>query len=205
MNNGIKMAKGEIIGILNVDDFYEPNVLNHVLEIFKTLPEPSLLVGNCNMWGDEGKIFRVNKPSKLKLMDLLSLSSPFPVNPSAYFYHKSLHQAIGLYEVDETYVMDIDFILKAIQAATVKYVDETWGNYRHIQGTKTLNSIQSGQQMYYLKRILKKYRTSLPLLQRWQAAIGVIVLFRIKYFYENPQDIFTVFKTKLRKSLGASS
>ena len=36
MNKGIAMAKGEIIGILNVDDFYEPNVLNRVSEIFKT-------------------------------------------------------------------------------------------------------------------------------------------------------------------------
>jgi glycosyltransferase involved in cell wall biosynthesis len=41
MNKGITMAKGEIIAILNVDDDYEANVLNHITEIFKPLPEPS--------------------------------------------------------------------------------------------------------------------------------------------------------------------
>ncbi len=205
MNKGIAMAKGEIIGILNVDDFYEPNVLNRVYEIFTTLPEPSFIVGNCNLWGDEGKIFRVNKPNNLKLIDLVSLSSCFPVNPSAYFYHKSLHQKIGFYEIDEYYAMDIDFILKAIQEATVKYVDENWGNYRFIKGTKTITSIENGQQMHHLKRILKKYRKNLPLFQRWQAAIAVIVLFRIKYFSENPQKLIPVLQVKLMKIFGPAS
>lgn len=205
MNKGIAMAHGEIIGILNVDDFYEPNVLNRVSEIFKTLPEPSFIVGNCNVWGDEGELLRVNKPNKLKLIDLLALSSDFPVNPSAYFYHKSLHKKLGLYAVDEDYAMDIDFIIKAIQEATVKYINELWGNYRFIKGTKTIISIENGQQMPHLKRILKKYRKNLPLFQRWQAAIGVTVLFRIKYFSSNPQNLLPVLKVKLRKILGLAA
>jgi len=201
MNKGVLMAKGEILGILNVDDFYEPNVLNRVSEIFKTLPEPSLLVGNCKLWGDEGTVLRVNKPNKLGILALVSLTSPFPVNPSAYFYHKSLHQKIGLYEVDECFVMDIDFIIKAVQVAVVNYVDETWGNYRFIQGTKTIKSIENGQQMHHLRRILKKHRKSLPLFQRLQAALGVIVIFRIRYLYENPQKLFPILKVKLNKFL----
>ncbi len=44
MNRGIAMAKGEILAILNVDDYYEPNVLNQISKIFETLPEPSLLM-----------------------------------------------------------------------------------------------------------------------------------------------------------------
>jgi len=56
MNKGIAIAKGEILAILNVDDFYEPDVLNRISEIFKALPEPSLLVGNCNVWVDDDKL-----------------------------------------------------------------------------------------------------------------------------------------------------
>lgn len=205
MNKGSAMAKGEILGILNVDDFYEPNVLSRVSDFFKTLAEPSFIVGNCNVWGDEGELIRLDKPNKLKLLDLLSLSSHFPVNPSAYFYHKSLHQKIGGYTVDEHYAMDIDFILKAVQEARVYYVDETWGNYRFIKGTKTLISIENGQQMPHLKRILKKYRKNLPLFQRWQAAIGVTVSFRIKYFLDNPQNLLPVLKAKLRKIFGLAA
>ncbi|WP_146007550.1 glycosyltransferase family 2 protein, partial [Fischerella muscicola] len=78
MNKGIAMAKGEIISFLNVDDFYEPNVLNRVLKLFEKLPEPSLVVGNCNIWGDSQELKLINKPKKLKIEYLLSETSPFP-------------------------------------------------------------------------------------------------------------------------------
>lgn len=210
MNKGIAMAKGRILGILNVDDFYEPNVLNHVLEIFKTLPEPSLLVGNCNVWNDEGKLIWVNKPAKLKLNDLLLgiKVNPFPVNPSAYFYHASLHQKIGLYKVDEQYAMDLDFILKAVQVATVKYVDETWGNYRQIEGTKTFIEMRNGQNDRRLESFLKAYQKELPLLQRWQVNIGYEFYKKrdiAKYLVNNPQDALPLLRDKLSAILGSKS
>jgi len=187
LNKGIAIAKGNIIAILNVDDFYEPNVLNRIARIFKQLPEPSLLVGNCNIWDDEAKLKTVNKPAKLNLRDLLlgNWVNPFSVNPSAYFYHTSLHQQIGFYQVDEHYGMDLDFLLRAVQVATVKYVDETWGNYRQIEGTKTFKDIKSGQHHPRKVSILKFYRKDLPLFQRWQLAITYEFYYnweRLKFF-----------------------
>ncbi|NWF57766.1 MAG: glycosyltransferase [Fischerella sp.] len=179
MNKGIAMAKGEILGILNVDDFYEPNVLNRVLEIFKDLPEPSLLVGNCNIWGNNGHINNVNKPSRLKLEDLLLGSdiNPFPANPSAYFYHTSLHQIIGMYKVDEDYAMDLDFILRSVKHATVKYVDEVWGNFRLIEGTKTFNNVKTGRNIKSKKLIFDLYRKELSLSKR-TVLVSKIYFFR---------------------------
>ncbi len=173
MNKGIAMARGEILGFLNVDDFYEPGVLNRVLVLFETLPEPALLVGNCNVWVDGDKLFEVHKPKKLKITDLLlgPRVNPFPLNPSAYFYHASLHQKIGPYKVGEHYAMDLDFLLRAVQAATIKYVDETWGNYQRLQGTKTFEEIRSGQNMPRVEAMLKAYRERLPVLQRWYVAV----------------------------------
>lgn len=210
MNKGIAMAKGEIIGILNVDDFYEPNVINRVSEIFKTLPEPSLLVGNCNLWNDEGKLIWVNKPAKLKLEDLLLgiKVNPFPVNPSAYFYHASLHEKVGLYKVDEQYAMDLDFLLKAVQVATVMYVDEIWGNYRQIEGTKTHTAMKNGQNYRRLEYFLKAYRKDLPLHQRWQVAIKYVFYnkwYRAKELLNDPQNALPVLRNKLSGILGSKS
>ena len=56
MNKGISMAEGKIIAMLNVDDYYEPNVLNQVLKLFQALPEPTLLVGNCHIWNDAAQL-----------------------------------------------------------------------------------------------------------------------------------------------------
>lgn len=194
MNKGIAMAKGEITAILNVDDFYEPNVLNRVSETFKSLPLPSLLVANCNVLSDGDVVNFVNKPARLKLSDLLLGFSvnQFPLNPSAYFYHTCLHEKIGLYKVDEHYVMDVDFLFRAIQVATVKYVNETWGNYRKIEGTKTVRDSINNQGYRRLERLIKTYQKDLTWSQRCQVATKYQFyrnLRRIKYFSNNPKEL----------------
>ncbi|MBW4630340.1 MAG: glycosyltransferase [Iphinoe sp. HA4291-MV1] len=213
MNKGIAMAKGEIISFLNVDDFYESNALNRVLELFTDLPEPSFLVGNCNIWGDEEEFLYTNKPKNLKITHLLSSTEPppFPLNPSAYFYHKSLHQKIGLYKVDEHYMMDIDFICKAVQAATVRYADEAWGNHRHIQGTKTISLVKSGQHTQHLSDLLEEHKKKLPLFEQYQVDIlrGFYRnLYQLKYYFRrtkhylrNPQDLFQKLRFRLVRIL----
>jgi glycosyltransferase involved in cell wall biosynthesis len=163
MNKGISMSKGRIVGVLNVDDYYEPNVLNRVLAIFQSLPEPSLVVGNCNIWAENEVLFGIDKSSKLRFEDLLQPTNSYPVNPSAYFYHKSLHENIGLYKLDEHYMMDIDFLLRAVQVAHVTKIHETWGNFRLIPGTKTFSDKMSEVRF---NRILNDYRRKLPLIMR---------------------------------------
>jgi glycosyltransferase involved in cell wall biosynthesis len=174
MNKGISKANGDILGILNVDDFYCPNVLNRVLEIFTKLPRHSLLVGNCNVWNDENELLYVNSPSKLKLQELLLgwHINPHPVNPSAYFYHRSLHEVIGLYALNEHYAMDLDFILKAVQAAHVTYVNEDWGNYRMIEGTKTVNDSISGEAKQRVKNLFKIHKKSLSPSQKMEFLVS---------------------------------
>lgn len=191
MNKGIGMAKGEILNFLNVDDFYEPGVLNRVGEIFKTLPEPSLLVGNCNVCGDNGELKYINKPTQLGLRDLL-IGKSYPVNPSAYFYHKLLHQKIGLYKTDNHYVMDVDFLLRAVQEAKVRYVDEVFGNFRLIEGTKTFESLRSDKNRRRVERVLKFHRQSLPLFERFQITL------KFKLYKKNKWRYIKYFKRRLK-------
>lgn len=206
MNKGIEMAKGEVLAILNVDDFYEPNVLNRILTIFEALPEPSLLVGNCNVWNSDNKLLYINKPARLKLSELLLgfTLNPHPVNPSAYFYHTSLHKKIGFYKVDEHYAMDIDFLFRAVQLANVRYIDETWGNYRLLDGTKTMNDIESGQNVYRLEQLFNIYRKKLPAFQSWVICLKSKLYKnrnwqRLKYFIVNPNELVPRIKGKLLK------
>ncbi|TFI55181.1 glycosyltransferase [Mastigocladus laminosus UU774] len=210
MNKGIAMARGEILSILNVDDYYEKNVLNRVSEIFQTLPNPSLLVGNCNLWNDDGELIVINKPKKLKLTDFLMgwNINPMPSNPSAYFYHTSLHQKIGFYDVEDQYSMDLDFILRAVQMATVRYVDETWGNFRVIKGTKSFNSDLNGQTVPRINKLLEKYCKQLPLLRQWEIAIKRYFYnkkhwfeVRIKYFSKRPTELPVSITKKILKKL----
>ena len=165
MNKGIRLSKGTILGFLNVDDYYEPGALCEALRLVSGLPEPSLLVGNCNVWCDDEKIQWVNKPAHLELTQLLTADEskyPFPVNPSAYFYHKSLHDIIGMHDINQHYIMDLEFILKAAMHANLVYVDRTFGNYRYSEGTKTFKDMKCGSSIKRYKHLIETYRKKLP-------------------------------------------
>jgi glycosyltransferase involved in cell wall biosynthesis len=202
MNKGIALAKGNIIALLNVDDYYEPDVLNRVRRIFQTLPEPSLLVGNCRVWDTQGNCQFINKPRRLQLKDLLlgPQINPFPVNPSAYFYHKSLHDRVGIYSLEEHYTLDVDFLLRAVQVAHLQYVDQLWGNFRNIEGTKTLEDNRNGLNAKRIVRLMRHYRQFLPWHQRYAVALTYAfyqIWERVQYFTQRPYEILPKLRLRL--------
>jgi hypothetical protein len=182
MNKGILLARGHIIGVLNSDDYYQPAVFSRVLNIFQQLPTPSLLVGNCNVLNDDEEITYLNRPSRLSLTNILigGEKNQFPFNPSAYFYHKLLHEKIGTYDESNHYTMDLDFLLRAVRDAHIRYVDETWGNFRHIRGTKTFQSKVDNQLEANKMRVMNVYLKALPWLQRYWIKL-------IQYVFVKPQ------------------
>jgi glycosyltransferase involved in cell wall biosynthesis len=173
LNKGVRLARGEILGILNTDDTYEEGVLEEVAERFCSLPEPAMLVANCNVLGADGRLRSVNRPSELRLSHLLRgwRKHPFPMNPAAYFYHRSLHETIGLYDEDEHYAMDVEFILRAVQAATMVYVDEVWGNFWQVEGSKSVIDEESGLGPQRRRALYRRFRRNLPIASRIRAAV----------------------------------
>jgi glycosyltransferase involved in cell wall biosynthesis len=167
MNKGIRLAQGEVIGFLNVDDYYEPNVLNDILDIFSQLPVPSFVVGNCNVLNESGEIQIVSSPRQVILKDLLIAlasenHSAYPVNPVAYFYHKLLHEQIGFYRKELVCEMDLDFLCRAYSsAAKIKYVDQLFGHFRLCPGTKTFKNIQCGKDVIARQRLVRQYKKQL--------------------------------------------
>ena len=161
-NKGTNLARGSAIGILNVDDCYEPGTLARVLGLFKDMKEPALVVGDCRVWGESGLLF-VSRPRSLGLFALL-LGRVHPLNPSAYFYHRSLHYLIGGYDINDHYSLDVDFLFRAVQVANVRYVPEVWGNFFVLPGTKTFEDAHNSPQR--LRNMRKRYAKQLPLFQR---------------------------------------
>lgn len=142
MNKGLKLSLAPIIGILNVDDFYQPSAIMEGVTYLESHLKCDFVVGDCNVLGDADRLEFVNRPRDLRLESLL-LGWHFaehPVNPSAYFYRKSIHEKVGYYRVEEHFAMDIHFLYDCATLTKMTYVPRNWGNFRLRPGTKTFGN-----------------------------------------------------------------
>ena len=109
MNKGIKMASGDIIGILNSDDIFADN---HVLEDiakFHKQNQVDASIGNITQFNGTGKIIRKYSaqkwhPEKLKIGFM-------PPHPSVFF-RKDLFKKYGNYRLDVISCADYELIIR---------------------------------------------------------------------------------------------
>jgi len=173
MNKGIKLAKGNWIGFLNVDDFYEPGALNRISQlILNEKYKESILVGNLKIWNADGTLRNINRPSDMTLPAMLADTCEWPYNPAAYFYPGSVHERIGHFPENEHFAMDYDFILKAmVNHIPFYYFDEIWGNFRLLPEAKTSRD-QADNQSYLRSQALRDfYFEKLNEVEKWQVRL----------------------------------
>ena len=117
---------------------------------------------------------------------------------------------IGTYDESNHHTMDIDFISRMSQVAHIKYVDETWGNFRFIRGTKTFQSKLDNQLRTNEMRVMDAYLKELPWFhQSWILINRPIQSFfdkhkvhyyfnRIKECLKDPHEIVGILAKKIR-------
>jgi glycosyltransferase involved in cell wall biosynthesis len=109
MNKGIKMATGDLVGILNSDDiFTDDNVLENVAN-FHLHNNVDASVGNIIQFNEEGKTVRKYSaknwnPEKLKIGFM-------PAHP-AIFFNRNLFEKYGDYQLDFTIGADYELITR---------------------------------------------------------------------------------------------
>jgi glycosyltransferase involved in cell wall biosynthesis len=126
MNKGINLSSGEIIGILNSDDFFYPNALEIVSSYFKKNSEIDFLFGSVNKYN---QIHSGYYPRKLYW------TFGFYSSHSVGFFIKRKSQLeVGLYNIKYKYSADYDLFYRMIinkkmkGCATKK--DEVIGHFR---------------------------------------------------------------------------
>lgn len=159
MNKGIILSKGDYISFLNVDDFYSPNTIEEVSNIIRDNAACEFIVGNCNVWKENGELLYINYPKKLKPWHVLS-GYYFPVNPSAYFYKKEIHNKTRMYNTDNHFNMDLEFLIEASFVTNMYYVSKAWGNFRLLPNTKTVSDNEKGLMENRKKELLSQFLKS---------------------------------------------
>ncbi|MGL4449464.1 MAG: glycosyltransferase family 2 protein [Shewanella sp.] len=121
MNKGISLATGDIVGILNSDDFYETKtVLTDVVNSMKDDKKLDMIYGDV-VFVDGNDLQKIKRYYALpKFKGNLLRFGWMPPHP-ATFIRKSLYEKIGLYKTKFKISADYEFFVRAILIGKAKY------------------------------------------------------------------------------------
>jgi glycosyltransferase involved in cell wall biosynthesis len=151
MNKGIRQAKGEIIGIINSDDWYEENAFEMVAGYYKTLTDKTnvILHGLMRVIKNE-QVFSVIGNSAAFLHQIM-------IQHPTCFVPKKMYDTIGNYDEVLSSAADYDFMLRAVKN-NVRFIiiENVIANFR-IDGTSfKYKSLKESLELRYKYKLISR-------------------------------------------------
>jgi glycosyltransferase involved in cell wall biosynthesis len=129
-NKGLRMAKGEIIGLIGSDDTYEPGAIQVVVEFFRANPHAYFVFGDCNLIDEKGEIFRRARPRDFNLKRALNVICDVP--GTSTFCKREVFEQIGQFsDAGVTAAADFDFVIRAAKVFQIHRIEEVLSNFRY--------------------------------------------------------------------------
>lgn len=138
MNKGIERANGELIGILNADDWYEDGVLEVLLNQETQWKDADIVAGSIRrvdpVRGSEKIIMRSE-------VGTLGAANPSVLHPGT-FVKKELYRSAGLYDRRYSISADYEFFCRARKrGGNVVYSDEIFTNVAVGGASETMSGL----------------------------------------------------------------
>lgn len=179
MNKGIALATGELIGMINSDDWYELNAVKIIVDTYLDNPYKRIFHGDRYDIDSDGnrRKYKFNK-SKFKF-----LYFSMTYNHPSMFIHKNIYN-VYKYNIEFRSISDYEFVLKVFLKSNdfFHYIPFTYVNYR-LDGISTkqsfISEIKEGSKAR-LNAGLKYYHILVFIFLKFIRSILRIV-FRIRY------------------------
>ena len=140
MNKGIKIASGDIIGLLNSDDFYANNTV--ISKVVREFERDSLLDACYSdlIYVDQFKISKIVRYVKSREFNIGLFSKGWcPPHPT-FFVRRSVYERLGIFDLNYHIASDVDLMMRFLEKHKIKskYIPEVWVKMR-MGGTTNKN------------------------------------------------------------------
>lgn len=162
LNKGLALAKGDIIGWINSDDYYHPNIFASLIEHFS---DPAVLwvVGNISYVDEQGALIAKNKSPEITYRRLIR--NPDIVRQQATFFRREFIKKAGGLDDEFFMAMDFDLWVRLAKLSLPKMVDHEMAFFRlHAHQKTGISNIQ--RQLREIVRVLKTEHVAWPVLTR---------------------------------------
>ena len=183
-NKGLKLAHGDIIGIINADDWYEADAVERIVT---AMADNDIVYGDLRLWKD-GKVDFILKGDHRYLRNEMTINHP------TVFIRKKCYDQFGLFDSSYKCAMDYDLMLRLMENnCRFAYVSATLANMRWdglsdkrwLLGCKETLKIKNKylprqkfkNRLYFFKHVLANF---LPRLFKKMKLEGLIKVYRSK-------------------------
>ncbi len=136
LNKGFARAEGEIFAWLNSDDTYQSNAVSSAVKFLSDHPEAGLVYGSANFINEAGDVIGRFASAQTDLRRLKQGYVHIPQQAS--FFRGDLWRAVGPLDPSFYFAMDYDLWVRIARRSQVKYVPQTWANFRLHTAGKTI-------------------------------------------------------------------
>jgi glycosyltransferase involved in cell wall biosynthesis len=155
INQGIQKSRGEIIGLLNSDDYYEHDVFSIIMDTFINYPEIKAICGSART----AKLTTTNKANSdiypaIQPKDLLFyviLRAPI-IN--AWFFRREILFRLGLFNLDYKIAADREFMIRfALNKVPYTVIDRILYVYQIHPGALTMSGKNDFEAPYMFENL----------------------------------------------------
>jgi len=136
INKGFARAKGEILAWLNSDDTYEPGAISAAVKYLMDHPEVGMVYGDCNFINETGRV--IGKFGSAQTDYHLLRQGYVHIPQQTMFLRADLWKQVGPLDPSFYFAMDYDLWTRIAARAQLKYIPQTWANFRLHTTGKTI-------------------------------------------------------------------
>ena len=128
INKGFARAKGDILAWINSDDTYEPGAVAAAVKYLKELPRVGMVYGDCNFINDSGHV--IGKFNAAQTSYRLLRQGYAHIPQQSMFLRAELWRQVGPLDPSFYFAMDYDLWTRIAARTEIKYIPQTWANFR---------------------------------------------------------------------------
>jgi glycosyltransferase involved in cell wall biosynthesis len=136
INKGFAHAKGDILAWINSDDTYEPGAVTAAVKYLQEHPEVGMVYGDCNYINEFG--YRIGKFTSTQTNYRLLRQGYTHIPQQTMFFRAELWNQVGPLDPSFYFAMDYDLWTRIAARSEIKYVPQTWANFRLHTSGKTI-------------------------------------------------------------------
>ena len=137
INKGFSRATGDVLAWINSDDTYEPGAISAAVKYLREHPKVGMVYGDCNYINESGQVIGKFNSAQTNYRRLRQGYTR--ISQQTMFFRTGLWKQVGPLDPSFYFAMDYDLWTRISARSEIKYVPQTWANFRlHTSGKTVL-------------------------------------------------------------------